>query len=64
MQLLLLILGIAGVVLPEYFSGQNALGWAFIFIFAVITLVQIIWFVFVASKVKKTHDDFRRGWFS
>jgi hypothetical protein len=57
-QLLLLIIGLVGIIVPEQFSGQDALGWAFIALSVVITLFQVAFYLIAARKIKQTHSDF------
>lgn len=58
-QLLLLIAGIVGVLIPEQFTYQHTISWVVLAVFIVITVIQVLFFVFAASKVGSARN--RRG---
>lgn len=59
MSLLLFVAGVVGVVLPEYFKGQHSVGVALLVIAAVIIVLNLIVFGWIANKVKGSR--YRRG---
>lgn len=58
------ILGIiAGLILllagSSWFAGAVTIGWILLIAGVVITILHLVWFAFVASKVKDTHREIR-----
>lgn len=44
----------------EWFSGEDNVGVLLTVVGAVILLLQIAWMVFVAARIRKTHDEVRK----
>ncbi len=59
MPLILLILGIAGLVVPEQFAGQQELGVLFIVLDVLVFIVRLIWGALVTKRALETHRDVR-----
>lgn len=57
MQLLILIAGIVGVIVPEQFAGQQEVGVALIAISVVLFVVQLVAFAIAARKVNNSVRD-------
>lgn len=57
--ILLLILGVVGLAVPQQFGGQDVIATVLLIIGAILLAIQIVWFLFVANKVRKTHKEVR-----
>ncbi len=56
MQILFIVAGLVGVILPSHFVGQHPLGWALLILGVVLLILPLLAF-FTAKRLIDKHDN-------
>lgn len=59
-SIVFLILGIAGLAVPEAFQGQNVIATVLLIVGAALLAIQIVGLILIKNKVEKTRREFNR----